>query len=180
MAPISNKNLKSIATATAQIRGDSSIVSNSTDDDMSDNGKSDVDMEYNNNTEKKNHLSSSSSATGKQQQQKRVTWSGLDNLDYVPTRTGRRKPIRRSIRKRAAVTVKRKAVAVKSSRQRNNKPVDELSASARLRRSHEDLSQEKETTEIRNGEQVTIVQMRTGTLFMYKGPSSRVVFKRRL
>merc|ERR1712137_886674 len=94
---LSNTNLKSIARANSQLRRACSIVSNSTDDDMSDNGLS------------AEHKAEKNLSTGKpapRQQQKRVTWSGLDELDYVPTRTGPRKPIRRSVRKRAAMKKK--------------------------------------------------------------------------
>ena len=157
-SPLSIKN-KSESNTFINHLSDTSIVSN--DDQSSDSSE---DEELNDAV-----IVGSTSAlapkslTSSKKTVKRVTWYGLDKLDYVPTRTpGSRK---RSLRRSRTNARKAKKAVLATARKAEVKKKTPF--------------QEKEETKTRKGETVKIIQMRTGTLFMYRGPNRRVVFKRK-
>ena len=90
---------------------------------------------------------------------KRVTWSGLDDLDYVPTRTSPRKRARRRL-PRPKNFQKRKACS------NSNKAKSQLK------------TKPKESKTRRKGENVTKVEYLTGTMYIFRGSNPRVEFVR--
>lgn len=103
---------------------------------------------------------------------KRVTWFGLDKLGYIPTRTMSRSRVRRK---------KWKALGCAQASKPSLSAPDKKSSKFNRYENSTDKAEKKVLTEetvVCKGEKVVIVRMRTGCLYMYKGPNARVVFKR--
>ena len=98
---------------------------------------------------------------------KRVTWSGLDDLDYVPTRT----MSKRSLRRKRKKNVKQR---ISSHSQVCN--IDSNLSTGKME-VKKPVSSAKRLT-AGNAQKLTKIKMRTGVLYIYKGANPRVVFKR--
>ena len=163
-----DENLLSTIDRDQQLCDDANIVTS--EDSSSDDGNITDDVSSSEADTSGVLISSTNSVT------KRVTWSGLDELDYVPTRTVSRKRVRRKKSSRSRVgNLSKPSISPRYS----------TSSTSSSRKTGSDNSPAKskkkvltEETAVLNGEQVVIVRMRTGCLYMYKGPNARVVFKR--